>query len=62
MADIELNLFTVPVRWRDSSTSVARAEGNNVAWHCRCGDKLPLQVSAQLFLITFLISLSVLFG
>ena len=42
MADIRLSLFTIPVTFADGSTGTARAEGNNAAWHCRCGDGMPL--------------------
>ncbi len=42
MADIELKLFTVPVTFRDGSISNARAEGIGAAWHCPCGEELPL--------------------
>ncbi len=42
MADIKLNLFTVPVDLKDGSKLVARAEGIIAAWSCPCGEKLPL--------------------
>lgn len=42
MADIELKLFTVPVTFADGTSAYARAEGNNAAWHCRCGQSMPL--------------------
>ena len=42
MADIQLKLFTVPVIFLSGATSTARAEGNNAAWHCECGDKIAL--------------------
>ena len=42
MADIKLELFEVPVTFRDETTSTARAEGIDAAWLCPCGDKLPL--------------------
>jgi hypothetical protein len=32
----------VSVRLRDGTTTTARATGNNAAWMCPCGDKLPL--------------------
>lgn len=42
MADIPLTLTTIPVEFADGSVGTARAEGNNAAWHCRCGEALPL--------------------
>lgn len=42
MGDIRLNLRTVPVRFRDGTTASARAEGIIAAWHCPCGETLPL--------------------
>ncbi len=42
MADIELTLTTISVTFSDGTKAVARAEGNNAAWHCRCGEALPL--------------------
>ena len=42
MADIELKLTTIPVTFADGSTAEARAEGNNAAWHCPCGQTLSL--------------------
>lgn len=42
MADIKLTLFTVPVEFLDGSKATARAEGNNAAWNCGCGEQLPL--------------------
>jgi len=42
MADITLNLFTIPVYFLDGETAEARAEGNNAAWHCQCDTDLPL--------------------
>jgi hypothetical protein len=42
MADIKLSLFTIPVQFADGTSGEARAEGNNAAWHCRCGQKMPL--------------------
>ncbi len=42
MADIKLTLTTIPVVFADGSKGTARAEGNNSAWHCRCGQPLPL--------------------
>lgn len=42
MADIRLDLFTVPVIFLDGSRSTARAEGNNAAWHCKCSNAMPL--------------------
>ena len=40
--DVELRLSIVPVQFKDGSTSEARAEGIIAAWHCPCGEKLPL--------------------
>ncbi len=42
MADIQLKLFTVPVNFLSGATATARAEGNNAAWHCECGDAVAL--------------------
>lgn len=42
MGDIMLILRTVPVRFLDGTTSIARAEGIIAAWHCSCGEALPL--------------------
>ena len=38
--DHQLRLGTIPVRFLDGSTGVARAEGNNAAWHCVCAAQL----------------------
>jgi hypothetical protein len=35
-------LREIPVTYRDGTTKMARATGNNAAWNCRCGDALPL--------------------
>ena len=42
MGDTRLRLFPVPVRFQDGSTSTARAKGIVAAWHCPCGEELPL--------------------
>jgi hypothetical protein len=42
VADIELTLTTIPVAFADGTMGTARAEGNNAAWHCSCGETLPL--------------------
>jgi hypothetical protein len=42
MADIQLKLFSVPVIFLSGVTTTARAEGNNAAWHCECGDSIAL--------------------
>lgn len=42
MADIRLNLSVIDVVFLDGSKASARAEGNNAAWMCRCGDPVPL--------------------
>ena len=42
MADITLTLTTIPVTFVDGSQGTARAEGNNAAWHCQCGQPIPL--------------------
>ncbi len=42
MADVELRLSEIPVRFLVGHQGSARAEGNNAAWLCACGDPLPL--------------------
>lgn len=42
MGDVLLQLTTIPVHFLDGTKSEARAEGNNAAWMCPCGDELPL--------------------
>jgi hypothetical protein len=42
MADIRLKDYTVPVKFKDGSSSVGRAEGIVAAWQCQCGEALPL--------------------
>lgn len=42
MPDHTLQLFTVPVIFADGTKDTARAEGNNAAWHCKCGQAMPL--------------------
>ena len=42
MADIKLKLFSVPVVFRDGTTSQARAEGLSASWICKCQNPLPL--------------------
>ena len=42
MADIELVLIAIPVHYKDGTHGKARAEGNNAAWQCACGEALPL--------------------
>jgi hypothetical protein len=42
VGDVKLDLFVIPVEFADGSFAKARAEGNNAAWHCFCGEKLPL--------------------
>lgn len=42
MGDTPLHLLTVPLAFRDGTTTEATAEGNNAAWHCQCGRALPL--------------------
>jgi hypothetical protein len=34
--DHQLKLTSIPVRFADGTTTEARAEGNNGAWHCGC--------------------------
>lgn len=40
--DFQLKLFTVPVNYLIGKEGTARAEGNNAAWICKCGDTIPL--------------------
>jgi hypothetical protein len=40
--DLPLHHLTVPVTFLDKSTSIARAEGNNAAWICKCKEELRL--------------------
>ena len=40
--DFVLVLTTVPLLFLDGTQGVARAEGNNAAWTCFCGDSPPL--------------------
>ena len=40
MADIALQLFSVPVVFLSGQTATARAEGNNASWQCSCGEPL----------------------
>jgi len=40
--DKPLTYHTVKVHYLDGSSDDARAEGNNVAWYCKCDDQLPL--------------------
>ena len=42
MGDIKLNLSIVPLTFADGTSAYARAEGNNAAWHCQCGQTMPL--------------------
>ena len=42
MGDIELKLGQAPVEFKDGTKGIARVEGNNAAWICRCGASLPL--------------------
>ena len=42
LGDITLTLTTIPVTFSDGSQTTARAEGNNAAWQCQCGQPLPL--------------------
>ena len=42
MGDVLLKLYTIPVIYKSGRESIARAEGNNAAWHCDCGESLPL--------------------
>jgi hypothetical protein len=37
-----LTLLQIPVQFLDGSVGVGRAEGTDAAWHCPCGDELPL--------------------
>lgn len=37
-----LNLRTIDVLLTNGQTMQARAEGNNAAWCCPCGESLPL--------------------
>lgn len=38
--DHKLNLKKIPVRYASGAGSRARAEGNNAAWRCSCGEIL----------------------
>ncbi len=40
--DKSLVLTNIPVNFLDGNKSEARAEGNNAAWMCSCGDASPL--------------------
>lgn len=40
--DFPLHLRIVPVNFLAGKKGKARAEGNNAAWFCDCGDKIPL--------------------
>jgi len=40
--DFSLNLTIVPVNFLHGKKGKARAEGNNAAWICKCGDVIPL--------------------
>jgi len=40
MADLKLR--EIPLNALDGKAGTARAEGNNAAWMCACGDALPL--------------------
>lgn len=40
--DFRLKLRLVPVRFLSGGPGKARAEGNNAAWTCQCGDPVPL--------------------
>jgi hypothetical protein len=42
MGDVQLELTTIPIKFASGKTGTARAEGNNAAWHCACGEKMPL--------------------
>jgi hypothetical protein len=35
-------VFDVPVQFKDGTKGTGRANGNNAAWLCACGDPLPL--------------------
>jgi len=35
-------VFEVPVEFKDGTKGIGRANGNNAAWLCVCGDPLPL--------------------
>lgn len=48
MADIELKLSTIPVTFADGTTTTARVEGNNAAWHCKC-KKSPLPLLGRCY-------------
>ena len=38
--DHKLTLKTIPLRFADGTNAEARAEGNNAAWTCECGEPL----------------------
>lgn len=38
--DHKLILKAIPVKYADGHQSEARAEGNNAAWDCDCGERL----------------------
>src|SRR5215213_2577128 len=38
--DHRLRLKVIPVNFLNGNQSVARAEGNNAAWACACGEQL----------------------
>ena len=40
--DFKLKLTTVPVNFLSGRKGIARAEGNNAGWICKCKDAIPL--------------------
>lgn len=40
--DRPLVFKVIPVSFLDGTSALARAEGNNATWHCRCTDDLPM--------------------
>jgi hypothetical protein len=44
-----LKLKEIRVVFRSRPRAVGRANGNNAAWICRCGDPLPLLARSSVF-------------
>ncbi len=40
--DFALTFRDIPVTFLSGKKGMARAEGNNAAWTCECGDPIPL--------------------
>lgn len=40
--DHQLKLSIIPVNFKKGAKGNARAEGNNAAWNCSCGEAVPL--------------------